>query len=171
MRAGSRRASRSRISSAISVARAGQRLGLLPVELLLLLAAVDVQLAGVGVLADPRRAVVGFGLLDAQAAQIRFDFGEPRAPRRPRARARRPAACRAVSIAVRQLAIAPREQHLLPAPQLVAQPLVAPRLGCLALQRATLLLDLEDDVVDAREVLLRGFELQLGGRGAATCTW
>src|SRR5690606_30065623 len=61
-----------------------------------------------------------------------------------------------------QIAIAPREQHLLPAAQLLAQALVAPRLGRLPLQAAALLLHLVDDVVDAREVLLRRFELQLG---------
>ena len=63
--------------------------------------------------------------------------------------------------------VALRELHLLPAPQLLAQPLVAPRLRRLPLQRAALLLDLEDDVVDAREVLLRRFELQLRGAAAA----
>ena len=65
-----------------------------------------------------------------------------------------------------QLAVAPREQDLLPAAQLVAQPLIAARLRRLPLQRAALLLDLEDDVVDAREVLLRRLELQLGGAPA-----
>src|SRR5690606_14425342 len=65
-----------------------------------------------------------------------------------------------------QIAIAPREEHLLPAAQLLAQPLIAPRLGGLALQAAALLLDLVDDVVDAREVLLRRLELQLGGPAA-----
>ena len=60
----------------------------------------------------------------------------------------------------------PREEHLLPAAQLVAQPLIPARLRGLALQRAALLLDLEDDVVDAREVLLGGIELQLGGPAA-----
>ena len=60
-----------------------------------------------------------------------------------------------------------RELHLLPAPQLLAQPPVAPRLGRLPLQRAALLLDLEDDVVDAGQVLLRRLELQLRGAAAA----
>ena len=59
-----------------------------------------------------------------------------------------------------------RELDLLPAAQLFAQPLVPPRARRLALQRAALLLDLEDDVVDARQVLLRGFELELGGAAA-----
>ena len=112
-----------------------------------------------------RRALIRFGLLDAQAAQVRFDFGDARRGRRlalarvGQARPRR-------FDAVGQLAIPAREQHLLPAPQLVAQPLVAPRLRGLPLQRAALLLDLENDVVDARQVLLRGFELQLRGAAA-----
>ena len=53
-----------------------------------------------------------------------------RAPPRPtRARARRPAAPRADSIVSASCAVLPREQHLLPAPQLVAQLLVAARLA------------------------------------------
>ena len=44
---------------------------------------------------------------------------------------------------------------------LLAQALVPPRLGRLPLQRAPLLFDLEDDVVDARQVLLRRLELEL----------
>ena len=165
-RAGSRRASRSRSSSPISVAARGERLGLLAVELQLLLPAVDVELAGVRVLAD--RATRGCRPRPARCA------GAPRsastsatraaaAASRSRASASR---VRAVSMRLRQLAIAAGEQHLLPAPQLVAQPLVAARLRRLALQRAALLLDLEDDVVDAREVLLRRLELQLGGAAA-----
>ena len=67
---------------------------------------------------------------------------------------------------LRQHALAAGEQHLLPAAQLVAQALVAPGLRRLPFQRAALLLDLEDDVVDAREVLLRRVELQLGGAPA-----
>ena len=105
-----------------------------------------------------RRAEVRFHLRDAgrrrRLALARL--GQPR-PRR--------------LDALRQLAVPAREQHLLPAPQLLAQPLVAARLRRLALQRAALLLDLEDDVVDAGEVLLRRLELQLGGRAGATCTW
>jgi hypothetical protein len=57
------------------------------------------------------------------------------------------------------------ELHLLPAPQLFPKPLVATSLRGLTLERATLLLDLEHDVVNAREVLSCGLELQL--RGAA----
>src|SRR6516164_7991452 len=53
-----------------------------------------------------------------------------------------------------------RELDLLPSAEFFAQALVAPRLRRLALERAALLLDFENDVVDARQVLLRGFELQ-----------
>ena len=108
---------------------------------------------------------VGLGLLDAQAAEIRFDLGQTRL-RRSLALAGVRESRLAPIRSRRQLAIAAREQHLLPAPHLVAQPLVAARLRRLALQRAALLFDFEDDVVDARQVLLRGFELQLG-RAAA----
>src|SRR5262249_6722533 len=44
--------------------------------------------------------------------------------------------------------------------QLIAQTTIAACLGRLTLERAALLLDLEDDVVDAREILLCRFELQ-----------
>ena len=67
---------------------------------------------------------------------------------------------------VGELPIPAREQDLFPPAHLVAKPLVAARLGGLPLQRAALLLDLEDDVVDARQVLLGGFELELGGAAA-----
>ena len=63
----------------------------------------------------------------------------------------------------RQRAIAAGEQHLLPSPHLVAQPRVTARLRGLPLERAALLIELVDDVFEAREVLLRGFELQFRG--------
>src|SRR5262249_14767954 len=53
-----------------------------------------------------------------------------------------------------------RELHLLPAAELFAQPLVTSGPRSLALERAALLLDLEDDVVDARQVLARGLDFQ-----------
>src|SRR5205823_12966700 len=64
-------------------------------------------------------------------------------------------------------AIAVGELHLLPAPQLFAQPLVAAGLRGLSLQRAALLLNLEDNVVDPREILLRRLQLQFRGAAAA----
>ena len=110
------------------------------------------------------RASASASSIRSRSSSLRL---RPRAPPRPVSRSRASASrARADSIASPSCAVPPREQHLLPAPQLVAQPLVAPRLGRLTLQRAALLLHLEDDVVDAREVLLRGLELQLRGAPA-----
>ena len=53
------------------------------------------------------------------------------------------------------------EQHFLPVAQLVAQPPVAAGFRRLPLQRSELLLELEDDVIEPREVQLRRLELQL----------
>jgi hypothetical protein len=64
-------------------------------------------------------------------------------------------------------AVALRELHFLPPPQLVPETLVSPCLRRLALERAALLLNLVDDVVHARQVLLRGFELQFSRSAAA----
>ncbi len=58
--------------------------------------------------------------------------------------------------------VALREQQLLPAAQLAAQALIAAGLAGLALEGGALALELVDEVVDAGEVLLRRFELQLG---------
>ena len=113
-------------------------------------------------LARVRRARLGFGHLDAQAAEIAFHVGDPRR-------------CDRVALAgigqagagrldrFRKLAVLPREQHLFPAPELVAQLLVTARPGRLALQRAALLFDLEHDVVHAQEVLPRRIEFQFRG--------
>src|SRR5215467_7082507 len=60
-----------------------------------------------------------------------------------------------------ELTVLPGEQDFFPASQLVAQLLIAARLTGLPLQGAALFLYFEDDVVDSREVLLRGFELEL----------
>ena len=62
--------------------------------------------------------------------------------------------------------IAPRELDFLPAAQLLPKASVTARLCRLPLQRPTLFLHLVHDVVDAREILLRCFELEL--RGATT---
>ena len=108
---------------------------------------------------------VRLGLFDPQPRQIRLDFADPRRRRRlALARLSQPRPRRLDRL--RQLAVAPREQHLLPPTQLFAQPLVAARLRRLALERTALLFDLEDDVVDAGEVLLRRLELQLRGAAA-----
>ena len=60
-----------------------------------------------------------------------------------------------------QLPILARQEDFLAAAQLVAKLLVALRLAGLPLQRPALLFDLEHDVVDAGQVLPRGFELEL----------
>ena len=164
-RAGSRRASRSRISVLDLGGARGQPFGLLLAELLLVLPRRDVELAGVRVLTQGRRALIGFGQLDPQARQVRLELGEAGGGY-GFALARVGEPCSRALDGRGQLAVAAHEQHLFPSPQLVAQPLVAPGLGGLTLQRAALLLDLEDDVVDARQVLLRGLELELG-RAAA----
>ncbi len=117
------------------------------------------------VLANARCAVIRLRLLDAQPAQIRFDLRNPRGRRGlPLARIGQARPRRIDTL--RQLAIATREQHFLPPAQLVAQLPVAPRLGRLALERSALLVDFEHDVVDASQVLLRRFELQLRGAPA-----
>ena len=118
-------------------------------------------------LARRGRPAVGLGQLEAQPLERRLELGDTcaaAAVSRARASASR---ARAASIASPSSAVALRELHFLPAPQLLAQPLVAPRLRRLPLQRAALLLDLEHDVVDARQVLLRRFELQFRGAAAA----
>src|SRR5262249_31518965 len=137
-----------------------ERLHLLPVERRLLLQPSDRQLARVRRFARRRRARVRLGQLEAQALERGLDRGQVRRGcrlARPGAGERRPGRVDRLA----EQAVTAGELHLLPAPQLFAQPLVAPRLRRLPLERAALLLHLENDVVDARQVLLRGLELQL----------
>src|SRR3954471_17975682 len=139
-----------------------ERAHLLAVELELLLLAVDAQLARVRRFARRGRAGVSLDKLDAQPTEVVFHSGDARR------RNRLALACLTETSPRRldrfgELPVLAREQHLFPAPQFVAQPLVAPRLAGLALQRAALLFDFENDVVDAGEILLRRFELQLRG--------
>ena len=54
------------------------------------------------------------------------------------------------------------EQQRLGAPDLLAEPAIALRLARLLLQRLELRLDRRDDVVEPREIVLGGVELQLG---------
>src|SRR5258706_4347 len=132
-----------------------ERRRLATVELQLLLPAVDVELRRMRALADGRRVTVRLGLLDAEPRQVRLDLRDPRGrggfalARRGQARTRR-------LDAARELAVAPREQHLLPPAQLVPQPPLAPRLRRPALPRSALLLPLEHHVVHPREGLVRG---------------
>ena len=113
-----------------------------------------------GGLARGGRLAVRLHQLEAQPFERRFELGEPGGGRRLAFACARELGSRRLD-RLAEHAVLLRELHLLPPPQLFAQPLVATRLGRLALQRAALLLDLEHDVVDARQVLLRGFELQL----------
>ena len=132
----------------------------------LLLQPPDRQLARVRELARLRLGRVGLRQLEAERFGGRLDLGQAGGGERfPLARIGQLRPRRVDGRAER--AIPQRELHLLPAPQLFAQAAIAPRLGRLALQRAALLLDLEDDVVDAGQVLLRRFELELGGAAAA----
>ena len=147
-----------------------ERRDLLAVELDLLLAPVDVELAGVHGLARARRLAFGLDERDADAAEIRFRCGHRR--RRGRlalARVRQPAAQRFDFL--RRLLITAGEQQLLPVAQLVAQPLVPARLRRLALERSELLLELEDDVFQAGQVLRARPRASARPRGAAPCTW
>ncbi len=98
-------------------------------------------------------------------AEIGFDFGQSRCGRGfALARVGKPGSRGFDGLG--QLPILAGEQHLFPAPQFVTKFLVAAGLAGLAFQRAALLLDLEHDVVDARQVLLGGLEFQLGGAAA-----
>ncbi len=142
-----------------------QRGDLLPMQLHLLLPPLRLELARMCALAHRRRAGFGLGELNPHAAECAFELRHTRGGQRlALAPLREP--CTGAVDRRRELAVSAREQHLLPAAELLAQPAIAARLRGLALQRAALLLDLEHDVVDAREVLLRGIELQLGGAAA-----
>ena len=138
-----------------------QRLNLLSIELRLLLQTPHLELARVRRFPGAGRLRVRLGQLDPDALQRRLELGQPR-------RRRRFALTRRSQLRPRRLdrrrerAVARGELDFLPAPELVPQPLVAPRLGRLSFQRAALLLDLVNDVLDTREVLLRRLELQLG---------
>src|SRR4051812_23360832 len=139
-----------------------ERVDLFPIEGQLLLEPRDGQFASVRGLAQLRRLCFGLDQLDAQPAEIGFDFAD--ACRRHRftlARFCQPRAGRLDRVG--QLPVLPGKEDFLPPPQLVAQALIPLRLAGLALQGAALLLDLEDDVVDARQVLLRRLELELRG--------
>ena len=78
-------------SAAISVARV-QRLGLLPIEFLLLLAAVDVEFARVRVFPNRARAASA-SACSMRSRQSASDFRDAEPPPRSRVRAPRPGAC------------------------------------------------------------------------------
>ena len=139
-----------------------ERPHLLAIERNLLLLAVDSQLATVRRLPCLRGERLRLNQLDAHATEHRFDFREPGG------RHRLAYACVAESAARRtdrfgEQPVLPREEHFFPSPQLVAQPLIAARLPRLAFQCPPLFVDLEHDIVDAKEILPCGIELELGG--------
>ena len=139
----------------------GERRDLLPVEFNLLLPPGDVELARVHRLARSGRRGFGLDERDSDTAEIRLCFGHRgRGRRLPFARVRQ--ACPQGFDSLCSLLITAGEQQLLPVTQLVAQPLVPARFRGLSLERAELLFELEDDVFQAREVLRRGLELELG---------
>ena len=141
--------------------RLGQRRHLLPVELDALPAAVEIELALVDLVA--RRAGLPIGLRQG-GPEPGFGTLQVHQPGRGRPFARPRLGEPAIGVHDRssERHAAPREVDLLPASQLLAQAAVAPRPGRLPLERPALLLDLEDDVVDAGQVLLRRLELELG---------
>jgi hypothetical protein len=139
-----------------------QHVRLLRIERNLLLPPVDLELVRMHGLARLGGGVIRGGQLDANAAQLVLDFGEARRRRGFVGAGLVQAGARRFN-GFRQAAIAAGEQHLFPAAHLVAQARVAAGLGGLALQRAALLVDLVNDVFEAGQVLLRRFELQLGG--------
>src|SRR6185295_3685740 len=108
---------------------------------------------------------LGLDELDPQPSEIGVEFADARRRDRLALAGVGQAGTRRLD-RLGELTVLAGEQHLLPVPQLVAQPPVAPRLAGLPLQRAALLLDLENDVVDAGEVLLRRLELQFRGAAA-----
>jgi hypothetical protein len=133
---------------------------LLLIECDLLLAPVDVQLPRMSLIADASGHRVGFGLLDPKCRERGLHFAQSgRSGRFAVARVGQTSACRLDRIGER--AIAASEQHLLPSAHLVAQAGVAARLRGLTLQRAFLLLDFENDVIETRQIELGGLELQL----------
>jgi hypothetical protein len=143
----------------------GQLFDLLLVELDLLLPAPDLELTRVRLLPRRRGAGFGFGEREPDAFQGGFERGHVH--RRGGLAVARVGEPRLGGVDVaRQRRMAVRELDLLPAAELLAQALVAARPRRLSLQRVALLLDLEDDVVDPRQVLLRRLELQLGGAPA-----
>src|SRR5262249_31343542 len=123
----------------------GERLGLpakvgnlLRVEFDLLLAAADVELARVRGLASFGRARLGAREPEADGLQCGFQLGDVRG-RRGFACARRLELLLSGFDVARERVVLARELHLLPAPQLLAQPLVAPGPRGLPAKRAALL--------------------------------
>ncbi len=131
----------------------------------LLLQAPVLELAGVRRFPCGRRRRVGSRQLEPQPLERSLQLGE----RDGRRRLSDPSVGQKGARRLDRFAeqpIAPRELDLFPAAQFLPKPSVTARLSRLPLQRPTLFLHLVHDVVDAREILLRCFELEL--RGATT---
>ncbi len=143
-----------------------ERLDLMSIEGDLLLQPADGELAGMSQFPRFGLSRIRLGQLEPKRFGRSLDFGEMSARARfPLARLRQLRACRLDGDAERAVPLG--ELHLLPAAQFLAQPPVAPGFRGLPLQRSALLLHFEHDVVDAGQVLLRGFEFQLGSPPAA----
>ena len=160
-RAGPRRASRCAELAGDLLHRLHERRGLLLIERDLLLPPLVLQLALVRFRAQAVGLAFGLGQLDAHALEIALDLGEARR-RDLLALADRGERFARRADGLGQPLVALREEQLLPPAQLAAQPLVATGLAGLPLQRGALALELVDEIVDAGEVLLRRFELELG---------
>ena len=141
--------------------RLHERRGLLLIERDLLLPPLVLQLALVRFRAQAVGLGFGLGQLDAHALEIALDLGQARR-RDLLALAHRGERFARRADGLGQPLVALREEQLLPPAQLAAQPLVAAGLAGLPLERGALALELVDEIVDAGEVLLRRFELELG---------
>ena len=141
--------------------RLHERRGLLLIERDLLLPPLVLQLALVRFRAQAVGLAFGLGQLDAHALEIALDLGQARR-RDLLALADRGERFARRADGLGQPLVALREEQLLPPAQLAAQPLVAAGLAGLPLERGALALELVDEIVDAGEVLLRRFELELG---------
>ena len=163
-RAGSRRASSA--WTRFDVDRCGRELfDLMTVEGDLLLQAAVLELAGVRRFPRGSCRRVRGRQLEPQPLEGRLQLGE----RHSRRRLSDPGVGQTGTRRLDRFAeqpIAPRKLDFLPAAQFLPKASVTARLCRLPLQRPPLFLHLVHDVVDAREILLRCFELEL--RGATT---
>ena len=136
-------------------------LDLLTVETDLLLVAADAQLTLVRLFTRVGGRTFGFRQLNAQCLKRGLQLGDMRGRSRL-THTRLFETCVRRRDVTRQRFVFARELHLFPSPEFFPETFVASGFCGLAFERATLLLDLKDDVVHTREVLLGGLELQLG---------
>src|SRR5690606_34568792 len=134
---------------------------LLLVELDLLLPAADGHLTPVGLVARRRGARLGRREAEAHGFDRAFELGDTRRGKHfLLTRGIEPGAGLLDCFAKR--VVPAGRLHLFPRAQFLTQRAVTARPRSLALERVPLLLDLVDDVVDARQILLGGFELEFG---------